>query len=100
MKQTVYKDHFQFMFNQVRPNNFSYEGQGLLFDYFEQLEQDTGTEIELDVIAICCDYSEMTLEEVASSYNLDENEDVLEFLSMNTSVVGETSEGTIVFQQF
>ena len=68
----------------------------MLFNYFEEFDEN----MELDVIAICCEYSEMTPEEIASSYNLDEDEDVLEFLDMNTSVIGETSDGSIVFAQF
>ena len=39
-------------------DDFSYEGLKALYDYLEQYEEDTGEQIELDVIAICCDYSE------------------------------------------
>jgi len=79
-----------------RSTQFSYEALNMLFNYFEEFDEN----MELDVIAICCEYSEMTPEEIASSYNLDEDEDVLEFLDMNTSVIGETSDGSIVFAQF
>jgi hypothetical protein len=99
MKNTLSLYDFQNAFDSVRPDNFSYEGLTVLFDYLENLEQDTGEEIELDVIALCCDFEEMRPEEVISAYNLDENEDVLEFLSMNTSVVGDTSD-SIVFHSF
>ena len=96
MKQTVYQSDFHNAFNLAgRKTQFTYEALNLIYEYFEELDPD----FELDVIAICCDFSEMTPEEVIESYDLDENEDVLEFLSMNTSVVGETSD-TIVFQQF
>ena len=96
MKQTIYLSQFRDEFNAIRPNNFSYEGLERLYDFLEELDEGN---FELDVIAICCDFEEMTPEEVMSAYSLDEDEDVLEFLSMNTSVVGETSD-TIVFQQF
>jgi len=104
MKQTVTKDHFRFMFRQIRPDNFSYEGLGELFDYLEQIENDTGMEMELDVIAICCDFMEATPKEIAEYYNLnianDGNEmnNVLDFLHDATIVVG-TTEHSIIFQQ-
>ena len=41
-----------------RDNNFSYEGKKALFDYLEDLEADLEEEIELDVIALCCEYTE------------------------------------------
>ena len=52
----------------IRPDNFSYAGLKALFEHLESYEDDTGEEIELDVIALCCDYSEMTLEEIINDY--------------------------------
>ena len=52
-----------------RRENFSYNGLKALYEYFEQYEEDTGAEIELDVIAICCEYTEYeTAIEAASNY--------------------------------
>jgi len=100
MIQTINSSQFHDAFNRMdRGTQFSYEALNLIYEYFEDVEQDTGEKIELDVIAICCEYSEMTPEEVMQSYSLDENEDVLEFLAMNTTVVGECN-GSIVFAQF
>lgn len=45
--------------NMDRKDNFSYNGLRTLYDYLEQLEEDTGETIELDVIALCCEYSEI-----------------------------------------
>lgn len=39
-------------------NNFSYEGLKALFNYLEEYEEETGEQIEFDMIAICCDYTE------------------------------------------
>jgi hypothetical protein len=59
MKSTVNESQFIDAFTKMnRENNFSYEGRKALFEYLEQYEQDTGTEVELDVIALCCEYSE------------------------------------------
>jgi hypothetical protein len=40
-------------------NNFSYEGLKALYEYFEEVAEcsDSGT-YELDVVAICCEYTE------------------------------------------
>jgi len=68
MKQTVTESQFRDAFRAIRPNNFSYAALGELFEWLEQYEEDTGSEMELDVIAICCDFSEYTLEELQFDY--------------------------------
>lgn len=68
MKQTVSEFMFRDAFMRIRPDNFSYEGLGAMFEYFEQLEDDLGEEMELDVIAICCDYAEYTFQEAKEEY--------------------------------
>ena len=56
MKQSVNMYDFERAFkNFERMNNFSYDGLKALFEYLEDYEEDTGEEIELDVIALCCD---------------------------------------------
>jgi hypothetical protein len=51
-------------------NNFSYHGLKALYEYLEQLSEDMGEDIELDVAAICCDYAEFdTALEAASAYS-------------------------------
>jgi hypothetical protein len=57
MKQTVSEYQFIEGFN-TRKENFSYEGLQAMFEYFSQLEDDLGEQIEFDPIAICCEYSE------------------------------------------
>lgn len=106
MKQTLTKDMFRFQMNQIRPNNFSYEGQGFLFDYLEMFENDTATELEFDPIAICCDFSEMSIYDVIDAFNLDidyeRNVDiqVLDYLENNTHIVGLTTDNNVIFQNF
>lgn len=48
----------QFTRKSNRSENFSYEGLEALYNYLEQYEEDTGEEIELDIIALCCEFSE------------------------------------------
>jgi hypothetical protein len=107
MKQTIGLSQFTDAFMSIRPNNFTYDGLVLLFDWIEQQEQDTGMEQELDVIAICCDFEELTMEEIIRQYNIetdqiedDEIDDhVMNYLNDETIVIGKTDD-TIVFLSF
>jgi len=75
MKTTVSCYDFHRAFEQMRPNNFTYAALDVLFEYFEEYEEETGEEIELDVIAICCDYTQSTFEQVMYDYKLDDDYD-------------------------
>jgi len=68
MKQSINKYQFIDSFTAIRPENFSYAGLSALFEYLESYEDDTGTEIELDVIALCCDYTESTVNDFIADY--------------------------------
>ena len=106
MKETVTLHTFREAFRAIRRDNFSHAGLAVLFEHLESLEDDLGEEIELDPIAICCDYAESTASEIASDFNLDiaglpeedTQEKVLEYLEQEGALVGETTEGTIVYR--
>lgn len=104
MKQTVTGDMFVQAFQQIRPNNFSLEGLHLLYTGLESLESDLGNDIELDVIAICCDYTEATPAEIIDMYSLEKNStkyEVMDHLTDRSShFCGETPSGTLVFLTF
>lgn len=107
MRATINLYQFREAFKSMDRNNFSYEGLAILFDAMEEYEHSTGQEMELDVIALCCDYAEMSVEEVlrqyASMFSHLENptiEQVVEVLESETWVLGTTKEDTIVFSQF
>ena len=108
MKQTINNYQFQEAFNAMRPDQFSYEALDLLYDYFESIEEDTGEHIELDVIAICCEFSEDSVQAIIDNYSIDVSDcdggdeikqAVIEYLEEHTSYVGETAIG-LVYQQF
>jgi len=42
MIQTITSHDFQDAFRKIRPDNFSYDGLKALFDYLEELEENTG----------------------------------------------------------
>ena len=65
MKQTISLGDFRDAFIRAnRKENFSYDGLEVLFDYLE----DTDPDSELDVIGLCCEYCEMTLDELNNDY--------------------------------
>ena len=70
MKKSVSITDFMDAFEIIRPSNFTYEGLECLYNYLIDYERDTNTEIELDVIALCCDYSEYKdLDEYKQNYS-------------------------------
>lgn len=88
MKTQVNFNAFQEAFERHgRSDQFGYQGLRILFDYLEELEKDIGEEIELDVIALCCDYQVASEEEINVSYDIEE-ENTEEFLADKTSVLG------------
>jgi hypothetical protein len=87
-----------------RADQFSYQGLGILFAYFEQYEDDTGEPIELDVIAICCDFSEDSWENIADQYGIEldpemdedyQKQQVIEHLEGEGVYVGDSINGII-----
>tara|TARA_R100000805_G_C3555665_1_gene66113 strand:+ start:49 stop:378 length:330 start_codon:yes stop_codon:yes gene_type:complete len=55
-----------------RENNFTYWGRVALFEYFQELEDDIGEQIEFDPIAICCEYTQYAnLDELNEAYGKD-----------------------------
>jgi hypothetical protein len=108
MIQTINLYDFRDAFKRYgRGEQFSYEGLELIFDYIEEYEDSTGEQVELDVVALCCEWCEQTPEDIAMAYNLEicvseENtlQTVLEYLHDETQVAGVTDAGTIVYVQF
>ena len=103
MKQTIDVYGFRRAFERTdRKDQFSLRGLTALFDWLEEYEEDTGEEVELDVIALCCDYSEFDdLEDFQKQYSYDYDD--MESVEQETTVIylGDTdgSDGFII-QQF
>lgn len=58
MIKTINFQDFCDSFSDTYKNNFTYEGKKALFEYLESFEDGTGEQIELDPIALCCEYTE------------------------------------------
>ena len=92
-----------------RIDQYTREGLEMLYNFLIEMEQDTGEELELDVIAICCDFSEETWSEIADNYSIDlsdcdddddKKQAVIEHLEYNTLYVGETEADTLIYVAF
>lgn len=51
--------------NMGRADQFSYEALEYLFDHYNEIEDATGQHVECDVIAICCEWLQVTIDEAA-----------------------------------
>ena len=88
MKQTITFNAFVDEFNRFedRKDQFSYQGKRSLFEYLEYYEEDTGEQIELDIVALCCEFTEYdSLEEFHKNYP--EAYDTLETIEEQTVVI-------------
>lgn len=108
MKQSInFSDFVDAFHAHKRYDSFGYNGLRIIFDYLEDYEDQTGEEIELDVIAICCDYNMMDIEDIVKEYRIDVTdvdeddveEYVLDYLNEHTMVIGQCVDG-VVFQCF
>lgn len=82
-----------------RDNHFSYYGYQAMYDYLDQLSDDMGEDFKVDVIAICCDFTEYSdweelYNEYTYSYNNEEEtweetdqEAFKEWIQNNTTVI-------------
>ena len=70
MKTTVTLSDFRDAFNTYnRKDSFSYEGYEALYNNLLEYEDSCDTEMELDVIALCCDFTEYEdMEELKGNY--------------------------------
>jgi cytochrome oxidase Cu insertion factor (SCO1/SenC/PrrC family) len=105
MIQTINLSDFRDAFHACgRQAQFSYEGLTALFEFLEEVAPD----FDLDVVALCCEYSEDTWQSIAANYGIkyDENENddegcavVRDYLNDHTAIVAEIA-GRFLYAQF
>ena len=109
MKTTVSLYSFREAFRAAgRGEQFSYEGLEEIFDYIESYEQDCGCEVELDVIALCCEWAEDSYQSIAEQYSIDIDgldddaalAEVVDYLNDNTAHAAIVNSTDIVYVQF
>ena len=80
-----------------RGNQFTYEGLKALYEYLEDYEDECGETIELDVIGLCCEYSEYEdLDEFWGDYDKDEYPTLEDIQDETTVIEIEGSDGFII----
>ena len=110
----VSETNFIDAFKALRPDNFSYQGLQALYAHLEDYETDTGTPVEMDVIAICCEYSEypnldalLTEYDISDVKNLEQLRDYTtvipiskEFTSMDINGIMSSNKEAFIIQAF
>ena len=105
MKKTLNTYEIAEALRQDTNAGWSYDGSKALAEYLEEYEESTGEEMELDVCAIRCDFSEFAnLQEWADSYGHEydkeveedeQEEEIRRFVQDHTTLI-EFSGGVIV----
>lgn len=108
MKQTINFYQFRQAFKDMgREKQFSYEALEAIFEYMEDYERDSGEEIELDVIAICCEWTEASPKDIIEDYGIETDledeeelkEEIFYWLEDRTQAVA-LDNGNIVYVNF
>jgi hypothetical protein len=108
MKQTLTTEQAADLLVADKDGGWSYAGARALVEYLENLEDDTGEEIEFDRVALRCDFSEYeSALEAAKECGWKPDEDAdsedtekaaLEWLNDRTTVI--SFNGGVIVQQF
>ena len=98
MKQSVNMYDFERAFKNFERDNFSYDGLKALFEYLEEFEDGTGEEVELDVIALCCEYAEYdSLKEYNDDYGTKYSE--IDAIQNDTTLI-KIDDNSFIIQQY
>lgn len=104
MKQTLNTSEAADLLMADKDAGWSYAGARALVEYLENLEDDTGEEIEFDRVALRCDFTEYeSAREAAEDYGWEPDEDAdeeaaLKWLTDRTTAI--TFNGGVIIQQF
>ena len=100
MKKTINIYDFREAFRKAgRGDQFTYDGLTALFEYIEDYEEGTGEEIELDVIGLCCEYTEYeSIGEFWLDYDQEDYPD--EDSIMDATMYYAFGEGSFIIAQF
>ncbi len=73
MRVRVYEEDFinAFLTNPLRSRQFSLDALRHIYQYLISVEEDTGEEITLDVVAVCCDFTEDTIDGAGRAHNVE-----------------------------
>ena len=96
VKKVSFNDFLKEFKEYGRDEQFSYQGKKALFNYLNELGEDLGEPIELDIISLCCDFTEYSdLKEFIDDYGMDEI-DSIEDINDYTIVIPIDDEAFII----
>ena len=111
--ENMFHDQF-FAFD--RQDQFSYSARSMLFDYLTEAEDNgsnDGAGLELDIIGICCDFAEATIDDFIEDYKLQDYDNELSemseedlkqlienYINDNSIFIGWSSDDSFVYAQF
>ena len=89
---------FERAFKRCERDNFSYDGLKALFEYLEEYGDGMGEEVELDVIALCCEYMEYdSLKEYNDDYGTKYSE--IDAIQDDTTLI-KIDDNSFIIQQY
>lgn len=89
MKATVTRNQFVQAFkDSCYENNFTHEALHKLYDYLTDLEEETGQEIEFDIVGIAC------------TYHQTDYDDEIQQAKEAGAVIAELSDGSVLAYKF
>ena len=98
VKKVTFNDFIEEFEKYERENQFSYEGKKALFEYLNELAENIGQPIELDIIGLCCEYTEYNnLQEFNDNYSYSIDEvDSIDEIEYYTTVIPINEEAFII----
>ncbi len=97
VKNVSFNDFLEEFRRYGRENQFSYDAKKALYDYLNDISEDTGEHIELDIISICCDFSEYdNLEQFIDDYGYTVDINSLEDIEYYTVMIPINEERFII----
>ena len=102
VKKVYFNDFLEEFEKHGRKDQFTYEGKKALFNYLNELGEDLGEPIELDVIALCCEFTEYnSLKEFNDDYSyiIGDDIDSIDDITYYTTVI-KIDEDKFIIQDF
>lgn len=102
IKRVSFNDFLQEFEKHGRKDQFSYEAKKALYEYLNQISDDLGKPLKLDVIALCCEFTEYeSLQEFNNdySYSLGHDVDCIDDIYNYTTVI-QIDKNSFIIQDF
>lgn len=102
IKRVSFDDFLKEFEKHGRGEQFSYEGKKALFEYLNELSEDLGEPFELDVIALCCEFTQYnSLEDFNRDYSYSLGYDIKDIEDINDyTIVIPVGDETFIIQDF